>query len=114
MIKNGLGYLLGQSAKKFVERKELDPNSLRTKEDLSKIESSQSVDMPKEKENVMRSKKKKESDQVETPKEQERNLMLDAIHVMNLDILKMIAKVSILILFQSFISIIVMVMDIMQ
>ena len=35
--KTGLGYLLGQLAKKFVERREPNPKSLETKEDLSKI-----------------------------------------------------------------------------
>ena len=48
--KIGLGYLLGQSAKKIVERKEPNLKPLEVKEDLNKIESSQSTDVPKEKE----------------------------------------------------------------
>ena len=48
--KTSLGYLLGQLAKKNIERKELDPKPLEVKEDLNKIESSQSIDMSKERE----------------------------------------------------------------
>ena len=94
--KTRLGHLLGQSTKKSIERKEPDPKPFEVEEDLNKIESSQSVDMPKEKENVIYFEKPKEPDQVETLKKQERNFMEDALYVMKLDILKMIEHVSLL------------------
>ena len=54
--KTGLGFFLGQSTKKFVERKE--PNSPKSNKDLSKTN-----DTPKDKENVTHFKKDKEYDQ---------------------------------------------------
>ena len=54
--KTGLGFFLGQSANKSIERKE--PNSSKRNKGLRKIE-----DTPKEKDIVTHSKKDKESDQ---------------------------------------------------
>ena len=51
-----LGFFLGQSAKKFIERKE--PNTPKVKKDLSKID-----DPSKDKENITHSKKAKEYNQ---------------------------------------------------
>ena len=88
--KTGLGFFLRQCAKNFVERKE--PSIAKVEKDLRKIKSLIKLKHIKKK---------------------EKSFMVDALHVMKLDTLRMVKQASPFNLFQSFIVIIVMVMDIM-
>ena len=56
--KTRLGFFLGKSSKKSIEREEPNPKSINTKKNLDMIES---ANTPKGKENVIHSNKSKES-----------------------------------------------------
>ena len=70
--KTGLGFFLGQSTKKSIERKE--PDTLEVKKDLRKID-----DTSKDKENVTHSEKAKESNQDEVNKRKESHPWCDEL-----------------------------------
>lgn len=70
--KTGLGFFLGKSTKKSIERKE--PDTLEVKEDLGKTD-----DASKVKDNVTHSKKAKESNQDEVNKRKESHAWCDEL-----------------------------------